>query len=269
MGIAARLLPNRLHYYCEFADVSYEEETLKRRGRTVVSVLGASAVLAALLVLTTCSLGAAAASGQNESAKKLLAGSMAAAQKESGCTYTTTFTLDGHPYVLAARAGVTEGEQLISYDGAQIDLREIAGAIYIYANAAGVKLQFEEADPTWANRWIVVTPSDAKFKDFSSGILLMSTLSEVPPAKLTAKPQSGAGSIEIAGKPNTTIGLSAGKEKLYLSAASPNLPEKLVVTDKPPSEVRKLTITFSHWGRAVAVSTPPGATPLSKTSLPD
>jgi hypothetical protein len=194
---------------------------------------------------------------------------MAAARKESGCAYTTTFTLDGHPYVLAARAGATAGEQLISYDGAQIDLREVANRIYVYANAAGVKLQFGEADPTWANRWIFVTPSDAKFKEFSAGILLDSTLSELPPVKLAKKSVKDDGAIEISGKPNATIGLSAGKEMLYLSTTSPNLPAKLVVTDKPPSEVSKLTITFSHWGRAVAVSTPLGATPLNKTTLPD
>jgi hypothetical protein len=198
---------------------------------------------------------------------------MVAARKESGCSYTTTFSLDGHPYVLVARAGSNAGEQLISYDGAQIDLREIANRIYIYANAAGVKLQFEEANPTWANHWIVVTPSDAKFKEFASGVLLASTLSELPPAKLAAKVTSqkidGASVIALSGKPNATIGLSAGKETLYLSAASSHLPSKLVVTDKPPSEVSKLTITFSHWGRAVAVATPTGATPIGKTDLPD
>lgn len=235
----------------------------------MASVLSASALLVALLAVTTSSLGAAALTGKNESAHKLLAGAMAAARRESGCTYTTTFTLDGHPYVLAARAGATAGEQLISYDGAQIDLREVANAIYVYANAAGVKLQFGETDPAWANHWIVVTPSDAKFKGFSSGILLNSTLSEVPPTKPATKTVTVAGAVEIFGRPNATIGLSAGKETLYLSTVSPNLPEKLVVTDKPPSEVRKLTITFSHWGRAVAVSTPSDATPLSKTNLPD
>jgi hypothetical protein len=217
--------------------------------------------------------GAGATTVTYSSAKKLLASSMAATRKEIGCSYTTTFTLDGRPYVLAARAGATAGEQLISYDGAQIDLREVANSIYIYANAAGVKLQFGEADPTWANRWIVVTPSDAKFKAFSSGILLASTLSELAPAKLSTKVAlktvNNAAAVEISGKPNATIGLSAGKEMLYLSAVTPNLPVQLVVTDKPPSEVRKLTISFSHWGRAVAVTTPSGATPLAKTSLPD
>ena len=48
----------------------------------------------------------------------------------------------------------------------------MADSIYVYANAAGIKLQFGEADPTWANRWIVVTPGDAKFKDLAAGILL-------------------------------------------------------------------------------------------------
>jgi hypothetical protein len=214
-------------------------------------------------------MGLSVAGASSKSAKSLLTGAIAAARRERGCTYTTAFSLDGHPYVLAARAGASAGEQLISYDGAQIDLREVANRIYIYANAAGVKLQFEEADPTWANRWIVVTPSDAKFKDFAAGILLDSTLGELSPRKLVKKTVKDGSAIEISGKPNATIGLSAGKEMLYLSTTSPNLPVKLVVTDKPPSEVSKLTIAFSHWGRAVAVSTPSGATPLNKTTLPD
>jgi hypothetical protein len=242
---------------------------LQRAVRSAVSVLSTTVLLAGLVALTTGGSGAGALSSKNEAAKKLLTRAMAAARKERGCTYTTTFTLDGHPYVLAARAGATEGEQFISYEGAQIDLREVAGSIYIYANAAGVKLQFEESDPTWANRWIVVVPGDAKFKEFSAGVLLDSTLSEVPPAKLGTKTVDEGGAIEVSGKPNVNIGLSAGKETLYLSSVSPNLPAKLVVTDKPPSEVRKLTITFSHWGRAVVVSRPSGATPLKRTNLPD
>ena len=239
---------------------------MKRRPHRTVSVLSALALLSGL---SSISMGWSAAGASSESAKSLLTGAMAAARKERGCTYTTTFTLDGHPYVLAARAGATAGEQLISYDGAQIELREVADRIYIYANAAGVKLQFEEADPAWANRWIVVSPSDAKFKGFSAGILLDSTLSELPPVKLSKKTVKDEGAIEISGKPNATIGLSAGKETLYLSTTSPHLPAKLIVTDKPPSEVSKLTITFSHWGRAVAVATPSSATPLNKTTLPD
>jgi hypothetical protein len=245
---------------------------LKRRVLTSVSVLSAAAVLAGMAGTAAVSV-AGATSATTSSAKKILTSSMAAAHKSIGCTYTTTFSLDGHPYVLAARAGATAGEQLISYDGAQIDLREVANSIYIYANAGGVKLQFGESDSTWANRWIVVTPSDAKYKDFSAGILLASALSEVPPAKLATKiataTVNGAEAKELSGKPNVNIGLSAGKEMLYLSTTSPNLPLQLVVTDKPPSEVRKLTIRYSHWGRAVAVSTPSGATPLAKTNLPD
>ncbi len=229
-------------------------------------------LLAGLFVVTSGSAPAGALSSK-ESATTLLAGAMAAARKESGCTYTTTFTLDDHPYVLAARAGTTAGEQLISYEGAQIDLREVANSIYVYANAAGIKLQFGEADPTWANRWIVVTPGDAKFKDFAAGILLDSTLSEVPPAKLSTKVAhqnvNGASTIALSGTPNVRIGLNAGKETLYLATSSSHLPAEIVVTDKPSSEVRKLTIAFSHWGTVVKVSTPVGATPLAKTTLLD
>jgi hypothetical protein len=268
-GISAK----SLHYYYEFAGDPIEEETLKPRLHRGVSALIATALLVGLVTITTGSGLASALAAKNESAKKLLAGAMSAARKEMGCTYTTTFTLDGHPYVLSARAGSTAGEQLISYDGAQIDLREVANSIYIYANAAGVKLQFGESDATWADRWIVVTPSDPKFKNFAAGVLLTSTLDELPPAKLATKVSlqniGGTSVIALSGKPNATIGLSAGKEKLYLSATSSHLPTRLVVTDKPPSEVSKLTITFSHWGRAAAVSTPSGATPLKKTNLPD
>ncbi len=218
-------------------------------------------------------MSAGALGAKQGSAKSILASALAAANKESGCSYTTSFSLDGHSYVLAARAGLNAGEQLISYDGAQIDLREVEGSIYIYANAAGVKLQFGEADPTWAHRWIVVTPSDAKYKDFAAGILLDSTLSEVPPAKLSKKVAhhiaNGASTIALSGTPNALIGLNAGKETLYLATSSPHLPTEVVVTDKPSSEVRKLTIAFSHWGTVVKVSTPAGATPLAKTTLPD
>jgi hypothetical protein len=250
-----------------------EKKILFERFRRSARALGAAALLAGFLGITMGPMVAGALSTKKQNAKSLLTSAMAAARKESSCSYTTMFSLDDHPYVLVARAGVNAGEQLISYDGAQIDLREVANSIYIYANAAGVKLQFEEADPTWASHWIMVTPTDAKFKEFAAGVLLASTLGELPPAKLATKVTSqkigGASVFALSGKPNATIGLSAGKETLYLSTTSPHLPAKLVVTDKPPSEVSKLTITFSHWGKAVVVSTPTGATPLTKTNLPD
>ncbi|MCU1363292.1 MAG: hypothetical protein JWM55_1120 [Acidimicrobiaceae bacterium] len=243
---------------------------MKRKLRTLVCAL--SATLLGVLAITTNSL-VAGATANDASATKLLANALSAARKESGCTYTTTFSLAGHAYVLAARAGSSAGEQVISYDGAQIDLRLVGDSIYIYANAAGVKLQFGEADPTWAHRWIVLTSSDAKFKEFAAGVLLGSTVSELAPAELSTKVAQktidGASVVALSGKPNATIGLSAGKETLYLSSASRHLPVKLVVIDKPPSEVSKLTITFSHWGKAAVVATPSGATPLGKTTLPD
>ncbi len=54
-----------------------------------------------------------------------------------------------------------------------------------------------------------------------------------------------------------------------MATSSSHLPAEIVVTDKPSSEVRKLTIAFSHWGTVVKVSTPVGATPLAKTTLLD
>jgi hypothetical protein len=248
-----------------------KEETLKRPAMPSVFAFVSTLLIVASVVCTSVSTYAADASGK--SAKDVLASALTSARKEIGCAYTTTFTLDDHPYVLSARAGSTAGEQLISYNGAQIDVREVDDTLFIYANADGVKLQFGEADPTWANRWIEVTPSDTKFSAFASGVLLGSTLDEVPPATIkgaaTSKKLNGKKVIAIAGKPNSIIGLSAGKETLYLSAASPNLPVKLLVTDKPPSEVRKLTIAFSDWGKSVAVVKPTNATLLSKTNLPD
>jgi hypothetical protein len=231
-----------------------------------------SAVLVAVFVVYTL-VSTHAAATPAKSAMQLLASALVSAHKEVGCTYTTTFTLDDHSYVLRARAGATVGEQLISYDGAQIDVREVDHDVFIYANADGVKLQFGEADPTWAKRWIEVTPSDTKFSAFASGVLLGSTLDEVPPATIkgsaTSKKLNGKKVVAITGKPNSIIGLNAGKETLYVSANAPYLPVKLVVTDKPPSEVRKLTIAFSDWGKSVSVVKPTNATLLSKTNLPD
>ena len=241
------------------------------RARSITATLSASA-LAAVVVAGTVGVSNAVASS-SVSAKHVVASALAAARKESGCTYTTTFTLDDHSYVLSAQAGSTSGEQLISYHGAQIDVRDVDDNVYVFANASGVKLQYGETDPTWANRWIDVTSSDAKFAAFSSGVLLGSTLDEVSPATLKGSASSetlqGEKVIVVTGKPNSNIGLSGGKETLYLSAKAPYLPVKLVVTDKPTSEVRKLTITFATWGKTVVVSKPPNATPLSKTNLPD
>jgi hypothetical protein len=242
--------------------------------RSVLPSILASVSVALVVVFVACaSVLTYAAAATGKSPKKVLASALAAARKEIGCTYTTTFTLDDHPYVLNAQAGATAGEQLISYDGARIDVREVDHDVFIYANADGVKLQFGETDPTWANRWIEVTPSDAKFSAFASGVLLGSTVDEVPPATIKGSATSGKLNgkkvIAIGGKPNSIIGLNAGKETLYVSAISPYLPVEVLVTDKPTSEVRKLTIVFSDWGKSVAVARPTNATLLSKTNLPD
>lgn len=242
-----------------------------KRVRSLTATLCAS-TLAALFAASTLGVPNAAAS-PGVSAKHIVTTALAAARKESGCTYTTTFTLDKHSYVLSAQAGSTSGEQLISYNGAQIDVREVANNVYIFANASGVKLQYGETDPTWANRWVDVTRGDAKFAAFASGVLLRSALDEVSPATLkgsaTSKTLDGKKVLAVTGKPNSNIGLSGGKETLYLSAKSPYLPVKLVVTDKPTSEVRKLTITFATWGKMIVVSKPQNTTSLSKTNLPD
>jgi hypothetical protein len=248
-----------------------EEVTVKQPAMPGAFVFVSALLVVIFGVFTSASSYPAGASGN--SAKDVLASALASARKEVGCAYTTTFTLDDHPYVLSARAGSTMGEQLISYNGAHIDVREVDDTVFIYANAEGVKLQFGETDPTWANRWIEVTSSDAKFSAFASGVLLGSTLDEVPPAKIkgaaASKKLNGKNVIAITGKPNSIIGLNAGKETLYLSAISPHVPVRLVVTDKPPSEVRKLTITFTEWGKSIAVVEPTNATLISKTNLPN
>jgi hypothetical protein len=259
-----------LRYYGESACNLGEEDTLKRRVLSASSLIAAATLVA---MLVGSALGSPYAAASSKTAKEVLASALAAARQESGYSYRTTFSLDDHPYVLVAQAGSTSGEQLISYNGAQIDVREFDRNVYVDANADGVKLQYGETDPTWANRWIEVTPSDGKYAAFASGVLLHSALDEVAPATLkeatTSKTLNDEKVIALTGKPNSTIGLNAGKETLYLSATSPYLPVKLVVTDKPPSEVRKLTITFSHWGKSVVVVKPSTWTPLSKTNLPD
>jgi hypothetical protein len=254
-----------LGYDNEFA--STQEEGYVKRVRFIAATLSASAVVASTIGVSNV----AASSGV--SAKHIVTTALAAARTESGCTYATTFTLDKHSYVLNAQAGSTSGEQLISYNGAQIDVREVDDIVYVFANASGVKLQYGETDPTWANRWVDVTPSDAKFAAFAGGVLLGSTLDEVSPSTLkgsaTSETVDGEKVLAVTGKPNSNIGLSGGNETLYLSAKSPYLPLKLVVTDKPTSEVRKLTITFASWGKKVVVSKPAKATALSKTNLSD
>jgi hypothetical protein len=258
-----------LGYDSEFAR-AHEEETVKRGTGGITSVVAASIVV----TLVAGVLGSVASSASTTtSTKNTLARALAAAAQQRGCIYSTSFTLDGHSYLLSARSGATSGEQLISYDGARIDVREVNDIVFIEANAAGVKLQYGESDPTWANRWVEVPPSDAKYASFASGVLLGSTLKEVPPTKIkgaaTTKSVAGDKVLVITGTPNATIGLNAGTETLYLSAMAPNLPVRLVVTDKPPTEVRKLTINFSHWGTAVAVQAPTDATLISKTDLPN
>jgi hypothetical protein len=246
------------------------EETVKP-GRGWIRGTAASSILVVLLVGACGSFNAEAST--SSSTKSILASAIAAARRETGCTYTTTFTLDDHAYVLAATSGSTSGEQLITYNGATIDVREVDDTVYIKANAAGVKLQFGSPDPTWANRWIEVPSSDAKFSAFASGVLLGSTLNEVAPAKIKGSAKSatlnGTKVIVITGMPNSLIGLDAGTETLFLAAKSPNLPLKLVVTDKPTSEVRKLTISFMNWGKKVNVNAPPSATLITKTNLPN
>jgi hypothetical protein len=258
-----------LRYDNEFARAR-EEEIVKRGPGSITSVISASIAMALVAGILGSTL---AGASSTTSAKYTLARALVAAAHERGCIYSTSFSLDGHPYLLSARAGATSGEQLISYDGARIDVREVNDTVFIDANAAGVKLQYGESDPAWANRWVEVPSSDAKFAAFASGVLLGSTLKEVPPATIkgpaTTDSVAGVKVLVITGTPNATIGLNAGIETLYLSAKTPNLPEKLVVTDKPPTEVRKLTITFSDWGTAVAVVAPPHATLISTTDLPN
>lgn len=205
-------------------------------------------------------------------ARQIVAAMIAATKQEKSCTNTSTSLLSGIPFRLVTDSSTKEGEQFLSYDGAEMALRVVKGIVYVYANRGGLSIQFGVKEPHFVHKWIEVTPAFHEYSQMEGGVLLASMLAELPPTGMLTTTRAlsvhGEQAVAVIGKPNSRSGFSSGKETVYVSTRAPYLPIEVAISGVTTGNVRDFELTFSDWGKVFKIVKPADAVPVSELKVP-
>ncbi len=198
--------------------------------------------------------------------------SLASARAQGSCTANSLGRATGYSFSASTNAAGRVAQQWIALDGAKGVARLVGGTLYAHLDARMIELQFGVNDPTDANRWIAIPPTNKHFTTLSSGLLFSSVLSQVRPVgPLT---MSGVGTLKgqkvvaIGGTANAQLGLSASAETLFVADTAPYLPVEFTASGRVDGVPTTLLVTFSNWARPFEYSAPVGSIAMSTTKLP-
>jgi hypothetical protein len=227
---------------------------------------------AALLAMTglSVSFATSAAGNQPSPAAQLLSDSLNAAQSAGSMQFVdkttankTVQTLEG---VISAP---TAGETLHSSQPLIVDL--INGSIYVTGTASALEssLQITAAQATpYADKWIVVSSSDAPFQLLAQDLTLSATIDVFTPGQSglrmgKERTVGGKKVIPVVGAPSNLPKGTTGSVALLVSAKAPHLPVggTLVLGNKT-GRLTEVAV-FKQWGAKVVLNTPTGATAFS------
>jgi len=242
------------------------------RGRTHNSRAGRLLVASGIAVL----LGAATAlpvSGVSVTASSLLAAARhdaiaARSVHEVGLNEETTTTEKVENDI-----GVSAGEQRYRFSNgssATVIALDSKGKAYIRGSAAALVDFFglTISDPSsYANKWLLVTPSDPNYNSVAAATTLKSDfdLSLNLTGHLALGPVTsllGASVRSIKGVVPAQEGTPSYTETVYISLKGKPLPLELIATVGGVS----LKVTWSHWGESLKVAAPPSSIPEPVTA---
>ena len=202
---------------------------------------------------------------------QILTAALAAATKSGSTHYVLTAVEGSSSQTISGDATTTEGHQTVVQGTQQIEVIYVGGTAYVKGNATGLTADMGLSTTqaaTYANKWIAVKSTDSLFKSIVQAVTLAGTLSDLNPSgtlTLTA-PTTVAGRQAIGvkgglpGKPQTGV---TGSTTLYVAASDPTVP--LMFSGKASSGTQHAVDkgTFTNWGKAVQLTAPTGAVPLS------
>ncbi len=129
--------------------------------------------------------------------------------------------------------------------------------LYMNADAAAYKSDFDVASTPLAGKWAQVPSSNAMYSDIAGGILLPSVVQEttdISSAKIVGlKTFDGKSAFAIEGH---TIHGGDSLETVYVSTVAPFLPVGIKVIAVSGSTIATDAITFSDWGAKFSLSKP-------------
>jgi hypothetical protein len=198
------------------------------------------------------------------SASKLMAATLAAAQKSGAVHFVETATSGKQTQKIVGDVSATAASQTVSGAGSSLQAQLIGSTIYITGSAtsleSALQLTAAQATPN-ANKWIAISSSDAPFQSVSQALTLGATLSDFTPKAKgihlgSAKTVGGVKVTPISGTPSSLSKGTTGTVTQQVSAKSPNLPVQGSLALKNKSQHFSEAVVFSNWGAKVALTAP-------------
>jgi len=172
----------------------------------------------------------------------------------------------GHTLSMSNDVGMSEGQQVITPEGAHATVRLTGGVAYIQGDSQALTSYFgfpSSVAKQFAGKWISLRPSDSGFSNVSAAVTLRSDFSQVRlTGRLTKAPITeidGQQVIPVRGNVTAPGGGRSVAGTLYVTAQGRVLPVELHASGQPGSE----TVVWSHWGRGAQLTAPGGAVPIS------
>ena len=211
-------------------------------------------------------------------AKRLVTSSLAAARRAGSFSYVSRSTAKGYSQLTVGDAGPTSGRQQITVNAHTFTVLVIGSACYFQGDAVSVTQQLSvpaAQASAYAGRWISLAPSDAPYPQVYAAVTAASAIAD----NVAFRPQRETGISRLAGRrvvgvtgamTNITVAgqtqVSKGTATLEVAATKSHLPARYTENGTVDGAHTVFTMTFSHWGRAIAVTAPTGA--LSYASIP-
>ena len=208
----------------------------------------------------------------NLSASQIATLSLASAKAKGTCTNVSSGAAVGFSFGSTTNSGATQAEQLLRFNKSTGEALLIKGVAYVKLSATVLNLEFGKPFPQYANKWIALTAASKDYSAITTGLLFSSMITQVRPGGTLTKSKvvtlNGVKVIAIAGTSNTELGLSAGKQTMFVAAAAPYLPVALDAAGRSQGVPTNLTVTFSNWGKSFSYAVPTHVVPISSTTLP-
>jgi hypothetical protein len=199
-------------------------------------------------------------------ASALYAQAMTAAERSAGFTYSATSSGSGSVLTVTGVAGQDDGSQVFdqttAYGKEQFTLLLAPDqTVYFQGNVAAAEDQLgvSASAAPGPGEWVSVQIGDGPYKDLEVGITVGSQLSESPLDATSTESVTGAGGTQltrISGTVPETSTAPAGTAHLDILPTT-HLPVAYVVSYSDSAGTE--TETFSAWGTAPSVQTPPTA----------
>jgi hypothetical protein len=213
--------------------------------------------------LAACSSGS---SNDSMSAASLLASAVTNADNAGWVHEEVQSSGSGHTLSMSNAVGTSEGQQVITPDGAHATVRLTGGVAYIEGDSQALKSYFGLAGSVpsqFAGKWISIRRSDSGFSTVSASLTLRSDFSQVRlTGRLTKSPVTdidGQQVIPVRGDVTAPGGGGSVTGTLYVTAQGQVLPVELHASGQPGTE----TTVWSRWGQVVQLKVPGSAVPIS------